>query len=74
MILEKSFVWRGHRWNEIRKNDNKNMVEAGFDVIIARQPSYSELKRYGHSVGAIDANSKKLISKYPRLANAIKTI
>ena len=48
-----NFNCRGHRWNEILPDENKNMQEAGY-IIIKRPVSYSQLKKYGQMATAID--------------------
>jgi hypothetical protein len=68
MKLEKSIVWRGHRWTEMFREDNKYMRQDGYDVILRRTTSVSELNRYGQAVGGIDAKLLELTGKYPRLA------
>lgn len=68
MKLQKTIVWRGHRWNEIIPNDNPHMRAEGYDIVLRREPPMSELKRYGQAVGGIDAKMSELIAKYPRLA------
>lgn len=69
MLLAKQITWRGHRWNEIIKNDNPHMVKVGYDVVLRRPPAMSELKKTGQCVGGIDAKLKELVAIYPRLSN-----
>ena len=70
----KPINWRGHRWNEVLPENNQSMREAGYDIILRRDPSISELRRYGQCVAGIDAKSIEIATKYPRILEAVKNL
>ena len=64
-MMVKPFNCRGHRWNEIRKEENE-IFDASF-VVIARPVSYSFLRRHGQMATAIDVKRSELPKKYQNI-------
>lgn len=64
----KSISYRGHRWSEVLHQNNPHMKKAGYDVILRRTPSQSEMR---HSRGGvpsgIDAKFSELQVRHKHL-------